>query len=217
MRTDSFRRLRFDLEQNIGEGIYHIAQLCRWPLGRGALEPLSGLSQRGVVMANAVFSRKLVLAALSVVGSCAFGLSAQAASRVGTLNCNVSSGVGLVITSSRALSCAFQSSTGRVEYYTGTVQRFGLDIGVTGAGKLGWIVFAATRPGAGALAGTYAGATANVSVGVGVGANALVGGAGNAFTLQPFSVEVQTGVNIAAGVGALRLDYNPPARRARRR
>jgi hypothetical protein len=134
--------------------------------------------------------------------------SANAATRIGTLECNVGPGVGLVITSSRALACLFRSRH-RSERYVGTVRRFGLDIGVTGRGRLVWGVFAATRPGAGALAGDYAGASASISAGVGVGANALVGGADNAFTLQPISVEVQTGANIAAGVGAMQLDWVP--------
>ena len=42
-----------------------------------------------------------------------------------------------------------------------------------------------------------AGVGANASVGAGAGANILVGGSGNAFSLQPISVEGQIGINIA--------------------
>ena len=163
---------------------------------------------------------RLPLAALALVGANILGgLSANAATRVGTLDCNVSGGTGFVITSQRALSCVFRSNRGRREYYYGTVRRFGLDLGTTGPGKLGWLVFAATRPGPGALAGDYIGGTAAVSVGAGVGANALVGGFNRSFTLQPLSIETQSGINIAAGIGALTLEAGgqiAPPRHARR-
>ena len=137
----------------------------------------------------------------------------SAATRIGALECNVSRGVGLVITSNRALSCIFRGS-GRRKYYSGAIRRFGLDLGVTGPGTLMWGVFAPSRPGPGALQGDYIGASGAASVGVGLGANALVGGLNNSFALQPLSVEAQTGASIAAGVGALRLDWEPrPARR----
>ena len=61
-------------------------------------------------------------------------------------------------------------------------------------GHLVWGVIAATSgvPAA-ALAGKYAGVGANASIGAGAGANILVGGSGNAFSLQPISVEGQIG------------------------
>jgi len=65
-------------------------------------------------------------------------------------------------------------------------------------------VFAPTSgPRHGALTGDYVGADASVAVGAGVGANALVGGFGRSFTLQPLSIEVQSGVALAAGVASL--------------
>jgi hypothetical protein len=69
-----------------------------------------------------------------------------------------------------------------------------------------WGVIAVARglP-AGALAGTYAGVGANASFGVGAGANILVGGTGRAFSLQPLSVQGQTGVNIAGGITTVTL------------
>ena len=59
----------------------------------------------------------------------------------------------------------------------------------------------------GALEGTFAGVSANASIGVGAGANALVGGFQNSIVLQPLSVQAQTGLNVAAGVAGLRLNY----------
>ena len=42
-------------------------------------------------------------------------------------------------------------------------------------------------------------------MGVGVGANVLIGGFDRSITLQPLSVEGNTGLNLAAGIGAMRL------------
>ena len=57
----------------------------------------------------------------------------------------------------------------------------------------------------GALSGDYVGPSAAASVGVGAGANLLVGGSGSSFTLQPLSVEAQTGLNLAVGVSSFQL------------
>lgn len=146
---------------------------------------------------------------LTATAALALALPAMAQTRVGALECNVSGGVGFVITSAKALSCAYTDASGRIEKYVGTIQKFGLDIGVTGPGRLGWAVFAPSRPGPGALAGEYAGASASVTAGVGVGANALVGGSNRTISLQPLSVQVQSGVDLSAGVGAIRLDFVP--------
>lgn len=163
-----------------------------------------------------ILSLAVLVAAAAPLLAPAFA-SAQDASRVGMLECNVSGGVGFVITSARALSCVFR---GRrvVEYYSGTVQRFGLDVGVTGPGKLAWAIFAPARgwrPGA--LAGEYVGASGEVTAGAGVGVNALVGGFRRSISLQPFSVQAQTGISLAAGVGALTLEPSagPRSRRPR--
>jgi hypothetical protein len=73
------------------------------------------------------------------------------------------------------------SATGKTETYTGTINgtinRLGLDIGVTGGGKMVWGVFGRTSTlSTNALAGTYVGASSDIAIGAGVGANALVGG-----------------------------------------
>lgn len=57
----------------------------------------------------------------------------------------------------------------------------------------------------GALAGDYVGASAEVTAGIGAGANLLVGGAGPSFTLQPVSLQTQTGMNLAVGVSQFQL------------
>jgi Protein of unknown function (DUF992) len=136
---------------------------------------------------------------------------AQGGAQIGTLTCNVASGWGFVFGSSRALRCTFAGS-GRTEHYAGTIRRFGVDIGYTSAGVLVWGVLAPTSDLApGALAGEYVGATGSATVGVGAGANVLVGGSNRTISLQPVSFEGSTGLNVAAGIGALSLRYQPQA------
>ncbi len=131
---------------------------------------------------------------------------AEAGVKIGTLRCDVSGGLGLIITSTKEMRCFFNSAHGYREWYYGTIRKFGLDLGATSHGALAWAVLAPTAGARrGALAGDYVGADASVAVGAGVGANALVGGFDRSFTLQPLSVEVQAGVALAAGVASLSL------------
>ena len=146
-----------------------------------------------------------IAGAIGLAAVLAAPASAQGGVKVGTLTCNVSSGWGFVFGSSRALSCTF-AGPGRYEYYSGNISKFGVDIGYTQGGVLIWTVFAPTAVLApGSLAGSYAGGTASATVGVGVGANALIGGSGNTISLQPLSLEGNTGLNVAAGIGAITL------------
>lgn len=160
--------------------------------------------------ANALSHRILLKAGLTVLAVAASSSLASAAP-VGRLHCRVAGGVGFLITSSRALNCEFDpAGGGRPQHYVGTIGRFGLDIGVQGPGQLDWGVVSVGRAvGAGELQGSYAGGAASATVGVGVGANALVGGNGGAFTLQPLSVQTQSGLDLAAGVGTMTLEYAP--------
>lgn len=131
---------------------------------------------------------------------------AQAGVRVGTLSCNVAAGWGFVFGSSKALHCTFAPGPGHVEHYAGSISKFGVDIGYTEGGVLVWAVFApGPNIGPGALAGSYVGATGSATVGVGAGANVLVGGSNRTISLQPLSIEGNTGLNVAAGIGAITL------------
>ena len=130
---------------------------------------------------------------------------------VGQLVCNVGGGAGFVITSSKALNCRYTPANGaESQHYVGTIRKFGLDLGASGPGTLTWgVVSLGGAVGPGSLSGTYAGASASASVGAGVGANALVGGNNGGVTLQPVSVESTSGLNVAAGVSELALEYAP--------
>jgi Protein of unknown function (DUF992) len=130
----------------------------------------------------------------------------QSGVKIGTLSCNVAGGWGFVFGSSKALRCILTPGPGRPEHYVGSISKFGIDIGYTQGGVLVWAVFAPTANiGPGALAGNYAGATAGATVGLGVGANVLIGGSNQTVTLQPLSIEGNTGLNVAAGIGAMTL------------
>jgi hypothetical protein len=133
--------------------------------------------------------------------------NAQSTVKAGILNCEVSGGAGFVIGSSKSLGCTFKHENGDVEEYGGKINKFGLDIGVTEKASLSWAVLAPTSDlGNGALSGSYVGASAEGSVGVGGGANVLVGGSNSTISLQPLSVQGQTGINAAVGVAELVLE-----------
>jgi len=126
--------------------------------------------------------------------------------KVGTLTCDISGGIGLIITSKKDLTCMFTpSQPGPREVYVGSITKFGLDLGATAGGEMVWSVYAPTTRKLGALAGDYGGATAEATVGAGLGANVLVGGSDRTVALQPLSVQGQAGLNVAAGVAELRL------------
>ena len=152
----------------------------------------------------------VALAGLVAAGPAGAG---EAGVKAGFLTCNVSSGWGFIFGSSRDVNCTFSPSTtgdpAKQERYKGKIMKFGADIGYVHAAVMVWGVFApAADVKPGALAGQYAGATASATAGVGVGANVLVGGFNNTITLQPVSVEGNTGLNVAAGIGALSLEHS---------
>ena len=149
------------------------------------------------------------LAALSVVATVASPVATMGQTertKVGTLICDISGGIGLIITSHKDLTCMFTpSEPGPREVYVGGISKFGLDLGATAGGEMVWAVYAPTTRRFGALAGEYSGASAEVTVGAGLGANVLVGGSNRTVALQPVSVQGQAGLNVAAGVAELTL------------
>ncbi len=130
---------------------------------------------------------------------------------VGSLTCRIEGGASFVFGSTRSLNCKFESARGSApEYYEGEIERFGLDLGVIGETLLGWAVFAPSRgmPDY-ALAGAYSGVAADASFGLGGGAKVLVGGSNDTISLQPVSLQGQSGVNLALTVAQLRLRPAP--------
>jgi hypothetical protein len=141
---------------------------------------------------------------------------AKQATKIGYLSCHVASGWGIIFGSSRKLDCVYTpAETGKkIENYSGSITKFGADIGYLQSGVILWTVIA---PGMkitenpGLLAGHYGGATASATVGLGVGGNVLVGGMDGSITLQPISIEGNTGLNVAAGVAMINLKFESVA------
>jgi len=125
--------------------------------------------------------------------------------QIGTLTCNVSGSLGLILTSQKSMLCTFRNTRGLRETYTGVIRRFGLDVGATTGGQMVWSVFAASRAPRGALAGSYGGGSAEATLGAGLGANVLVGGSNSSIALQPVSLGGQAGLNLAVGIADLQL------------
>ena len=133
--------------------------------------------------------------------------SADAGIKAGFLTCNVDSGFGFIFGSSRDVNCTYSPAAGKADTYKGKISKFGVDIGYLNSAVIVWAVVAPTadiKPGS--LAGQYAGATASATVGAGAGVNVLVGGSDNTISLQPVSIEGNTGLNVAAGIAALTLE-----------
>ena len=146
-----------------------------------------------------------VLAAALIAASAS---PAQERIQAGSLTCDVSAGIGLIVGSHRQVYCTFTPAVpGPVEVYTGSITRIGLDIGATTGGVMICIVYAPTDRPVGGLAGEYAGASAEASIVAGLGANVLVGGSGSTVALQPVSVQGQSGLNLAAGIAGLELQF----------
>lgn len=141
-----------------------------------------------------------------IAGTISMGITtAQARIQTGILTCDVMGGVGMVVASSKAVSCTFKGAGERTDQYTGTIRKFGVDLGFTGKSRIVWSVFEDANR-SGSIAGTYTGASAEATVAVGLGANVLLGGGDGAIALQPLSVQAQTGLNVAAGAVSLTLN-----------
>jgi hypothetical protein len=156
-----------------------------------------------------------LMGAAALAGAMALAGSANASPngvKVGTLTCHVASGWGFVFGSSKEVNCNYSPNHHSSDHYVGHIDKFGIDVGYTSNGVVIWEVIAPTSNiGPGALAGKYGGVTAGATAGVGVAAHVLVGGFKHSITLQPLSIEGNTGLNVAAGIGAMTLVAAPPA------
>jgi Protein of unknown function (DUF992) len=154
----------------------------------------------------AIRAAALALATLSVDPAAAQRV------RAGVLTCDISAGIGFIIGSQKSLACTFAPEPpGPPQVYSGSISKFGLDIGATGGGVMVWAVFtdSIAPPGPGFLAGDYFGATGQVTVAAGLGANVLIGGSNRTVALQPVSVDSSVELNLAVGVAELHLRPGP--------
>jgi hypothetical protein len=153
---------------------------------------------------------KSAVAALALVGMTVAGVAADSKSnsegfKVGTLTCHFDTSVGWLIGSVKEADCLYKGINGEEQLYTAELSRLGVDVGVTGAQTVVWAVIAPGKAQPDSLEGTYLGASAEATAIVGLNANALLGGFKKSIALQPVSIGAQTGVNVAAGIGSLRL------------
>jgi hypothetical protein len=124
--------------------------------------------------------------------------------QVAVLECRGGDSIGFIIGSVTNLGCVLRIEGVPEDRYIATIQKVGLDLGITQETALAWGVFAPTANfGPGEVAGNYAGAQGSASLGV--GGNVLVGGSNNSIALQPLSLQGRVGVNVAAGLASLEL------------
>ena len=137
------------------------------------------------------------------------GANAQQPSQrvqVGVLECRGGASVGFIVGSVTHLGCVLRANGLPEDRYIATIQKVGIDLGITQESALAWGVYAPVeRLAPGNLSGNYVGAQGSATLGVGVGGNVLVGGSNNSIALQPLSVQGQVGVSVAAGLESLEL------------
>lgn len=148
--------------------------------------------------------------AACVAFALAFGASeakAQARVEMGLLHCSLSPGIGALAGSRRRMDCRLIYDAGRsTANYTGTITRFGIDVGATAGGLMSWRVFSRTHGDpVSAIAGHYVGVSADVSLGLGAGAKVLIGGSRRATMLQPLAFVGNVGLNFGVGIAGMTL------------
>jgi len=126
---------------------------------------------------------------------------------VGTLSCNVSGSTGFIFGSTKTLNCVLVRPNGTAEDYSGSINRFGIDIGYTKAIQVLWHVYSMSEAApAGALAGDYVGSQQSITLGGRAGGSALVGGANGAIVLDSVAIQGgHDGYNFADGVAEISL------------
>ncbi|POF32822.1 DUF992 domain-containing protein [Roseibium marinum] len=150
----------------------------------------------------------LILAAAAVAMTVSAVSAEVDGTKLGVLECEVEGGIGFLVGSSKKLQCTFTGQDDSTESYSGAINKIGLDFGITGKSYIKWVVFtpAGSEIGKFALSGSYGGVSTGLSLGIGLGANALVGGQEKNIGLQPFSVEGQTGLNVALAITTINLE-----------
>ena len=160
-----------------------------------------------------MFSSRRIASFAVVAGLAGFNVmpaSAQQASlEVGTLACKVDGQISSVFGGARDISCDFIpvfSGTASAKY-KGTISNAGLNLGFHTVTDLSWAVLAPVGASTDkALSGTYLGTGVSGSIGVGGGSNVLFNVSGDGVSLQPVSLQFQTGLN--ASIGGVELQLN---------
>lgn len=159
---------------------------------------------------------KTAFAAIAATALLSGAAEAQSMRAAGTLTCTVDPGVGLVLGSVRGLSCTYDhlDRRGRTvrETYMGTMNRAGVDLGVTSAQTVMWTV---ATPGGrshrGMLSGTFGGSSADATVVVGTGTQSLFSEVGQPVNLTAAGNSGLIGLGVGFGPTALQLRRIPGA------
>ena len=125
---------------------------------------------------------------------------------IGALSCNVSGSQGYVLGSTKQLDCVFIDKNGTSASYTGTIHKYGIDIGYTNAVHSIWRVYSlGSEKSATALSGRYVGEDSTVAAGSQAGGNWLYGGTNREIAMIAAGVVKDAGYNFATGVAELSL------------
>lgn len=166
-------------------------------------------------------TKALVVVALMAAPMIGLAMPAWARELPSQLRCRVAGGFGFFVAGRRAITCTYYRPDDRVEFYTGSSDKLGIDLGPSNAQKLNFIVKGAMVEQPGELDGKFVGAQAGIDVGFGASSEALVGGASGHVALIPFTPSSlyapdSTGLNVAAGLGIFELHYAGSERRSLR-
>jgi Protein of unknown function (DUF992) len=121
--------------------------------------------------------------AVSFMTALSAGMALALSARVGSLQCHLSGGVGMILMENQALDCVYQDESGAPpSHYIGRLTNVGANIGISGPGELVSAVVAVTgNIGPGALAGDYVGAQGSVP-----SEEARAGRCSSAATITPY-------------------------------
>ena len=132
-------------------------------------------------------TKALVAVALMAAPMIGVAMPARGRELPSQLRCRVAGGFGFFVAGRRAITCTYYRPDDRVEFYTGSSDKLGIDLGPSNAQKLNFIVKGATVEQPGELDGKFVGAQAGIDVGFGASSEALVGGATGHVALIPFT------------------------------
>lgn len=126
----------------------------------------------------------------------------------GLLECRGAFATAYGFGSSRTVKCEYRPSMGVNHYYSGTMERVGLDFGISDQASMLWAVIATSPAVApGALAGKYVGISTGFSLGPGFSANMLASDdATRQVTLQPLSISSDSGLSVSIAGATLTLE-----------
>ncbi|MGU3493313.1 DUF992 domain-containing protein [Xanthobacteraceae bacterium A53D] len=136
--------------------------------------------------------------------------------QAGLLECRGALATAYGLGSTREVTCEFRPVAGRNQYYAGTLNRAGLDFGVSDQASMIWMVLATSAKNLGpdALAGEYVGFSSGAALGPGFSANVLVAkDASSGIALNPLSVSSDSGLSISLAAASLTLHSVPAPQR----